>query len=263
MAEKQMKSKVYLTGDELAEHDEALRLAAEREAKHQAMIERSRRMAQADADSSDSDSSGSDSDSDAPAAEVDFAPTAARKVGGFAGGAGAWDEFLDPAAAMAGGQSFDVYVKGAFAKRVAPGGGLERWRMFPVVERKRRVDAYGEAIDVEGWLRRGVDEEDEFTKGARLAREQGLVLGKRAREDEDKVEVSLPFVFVGLVERRLTEQDQIKEPPHKYVVEHVDADLACSLFVVDMEGKTDGRAIKTILPQINPRKLVRLSFPNP
>lgn len=32
------------------------------------------------------------------------------------------------------------------------------------------------------------------------------------------------------------------------------------LFVVDMEGRTDGRALKTILPQINPRKLVRFSL---
>lgn len=33
--------------------------------------------------------------------------------------------------------------------------------------------------------------------------------------------------------------------------------LQAQLFVVDMEGLSDGRALKTILPQINPRKLVR------
>ena len=50
---------------------------------------------------------------------------------------------------------------------------------------------------------------------------------------------------------------QIKaEAPHKYIVEEVQAGLFCSLFVVDMEGASDGRALKTILPQINPRKLV-------
>ncbi|KAL8287338.1 hypothetical protein RQP46_003790 [Phenoliferia psychrophenolica] len=269
--ELQMKRKVYLEGDELAAYEEGLRLAAEREAKHQANLERSRRMAQAGADSDSDDSDGGNSSSSSASssgsgprrsrkrrggggggadddeeedqpAELDFEPkpttttTRARKVGGFAGGAGAWDEFLDLPAASAAGQSFDVYVKGAFAKR-GEAGGLQRWRMFPVVERKRRVDAYGEAIDVDGWLRRGVDDEDEFTKSARLARESGAVLGKRAREEEDKEEVKV-------------------EPPHKYVVEQVDAHLLCSLFVVDMEGKTDGRSIKTILPQINPRKLV-------
>ncbi|KAK4705180.1 cleavage and polyadenylation specificity factor subunit 2, partial [Phenoliferia sp. Uapishka_3] len=255
--ELEMKRKVYLAGEELADYEEAIRLKAEKEAKHQAMLERSRRMAQADAESdSDSDgnaSSSSNSDDEgglslsnsrrskrsrgaSEPAELDFEPSRPRKVGGFTGGAGAWDEFLDPTSVSGGGgQSFDIYVKGAFAKRAVV-GGLERWRMFPVVERKRRVDAYGEAIDVEGWLKRGVDDEDEFTKSARLAREAGLV-GKRIREEEEKVEEKV-------------------EPPHKYIVEQVDAHLLCSLFVVDMEGRTDGRAIKTILPQINPRKLV-------
>ena len=33
--------------------------------------------------------------------------------------------------------------------------------MFPVVERRQKVDGYGEVIDVDGWLRRGeaVDED--------------------------------------------------------------------------------------------------------
>ena len=66
--------------------------------------------------------------------------------------------------------------------------------MFPVVERKRRVDAYGEAIDVEGWLKRGV-EEDEFGRekvpGVTLP-----VLGKRTREEEEAEEVSWLGSFV-------------------------------------------------------------------
>jgi hypothetical protein len=37
----------------------------------------------------------------------------------------------------------------------------------------------------------------------------------------------------------------------------VEVPLQASVFVVDMEGLSDGRALKTILPQINPRKLVR------
>lgn len=56
------------------------------------------------------------------------------------------------------------------------------------------------------------------------------------------------------------------EPPHKYVVDRVEVHLQSLLFVVDMEGLSDGRALKTILPQINPRKLVRRvpspRFPN-
>lgn len=32
--------------------------------------------------------------------------------------------------------------------------------------------------------------------------------------------------------------------------------MACRLLFVDMEGLNDGRAVKTIVPQINPRKMV-------
>lgn len=32
--------------------------------------------------------------------------------------------------------------------------------------------------------------------------------------------------------------------------------LACRLLFVDMEGLNDGRAVKTIVPQVNPRKMV-------
>lgn len=37
--------------------------------------------------------------------------------------------------------------------------------------------------------------------------------------------------------------------------------LACRLLFVDMEGLNDGRAVKTIVPQVNPRKMVR-SYPS-
>ena len=33
--------------------------------------------------------------------------------------------------------------------------------------------------------------------------------------------------------------------------------LACRLFFVDLEGLNDGRAVKTIIPQVNPRKMVK------
>jgi cleavage and polyadenylation specificity factor subunit 2 len=32
--------------------------------------------------------------------------------------------------------------------------------------------------------------------------------------------------------------------------------MACRLLFVDMEGLNDGRAVKTIVPQVNPRKMV-------
>ncbi|GAA5860663.1 hypothetical protein JCM3774_006244 [Rhodotorula dairenensis] len=240
--ELEMRRKVYLEGEELEAHLAAEAEAAELLAKQQAALERSRRMMQdtADADSdSDSDSDGEGEGEAADAAqeaaadeEQKIGPARRRRIGGFTGGAGAWDEFLDAdtLAGSAGGQSFDIYVRGSYGVRSAT-GGLTRFRMFPVVERKRRVDAYGEAIDVEGWLKRG-QEDDPLAPG-------GQTLGKRAREEEPE-----------------PEPEEKPEPPHKYVVDRVEVPLQASIFVVDMEGLSDGRALKTILPQINPRKLV-------
>lgn len=184
-----MKRKVVLAGEELEAHLETERQVADREAKHQEALDRSRRMMQADADSdSDSDDSGDEDEGPQEMEVIEPGSGVRRRTGGFAGGAGAWDEFLDPSnVGGAGGQSFDVYVKGAFSKRAVVDGRetLQRYRMFPVIERKRRVDAYGEAIDVEGWLKRGV-EEDEFKVPGTVA----PVLGKRTREEEEAEEVS-------------------------------------------------------------------------
>ncbi|GAA5956213.1 hypothetical protein JCM21900_006839 [Sporobolomyces salmonicolor] len=246
--ELEMRRKVYLEGDELESHLAAEREAADLVAKQQAALERSRRMLHADAGESDSDSDPSDAEDDVAEEMIGepSAPAVRRRTGGFAGGAGAWDEFLDTdaLAGSAGGMSFDIYVKGDYGvRKVAEGTGLPRYRMFPVVERKRRVDAYGEAIDVEGWLRRGVEEDPMMATGGVVGMGKGpSVLGKRGREEEEEEE-----------EEAAAEEP---EPPHKYVVDKVEVHLQSLLFVIDMEGLSDGRALKTILPQINPRKLV-------
>ncbi|GAA6050576.1 hypothetical protein JCM3770_001470 [Rhodotorula araucariae] len=247
VVELEMRRKVYLEGDELEAHVAAEREAADLIAKQQAALERTRRMLHDDAggeSDSDSESDGEGAEGgDADAAEevgAEGAPAQRRRrIGGFTGGAGAWDEFLDAEAlaGSAGGQAFDIYVRGSYGVR-SGGSGLQRYRMFPVVERRRRVDAYGEAIDVEGWLRRG-QEEDPLAPGA-----DQQALGKRAREDEPE-----------------PEPEEKPEPPHKYVVDRVEVHLQSLLFVVDMEGLSDGRALKTILPQINPRKLVIVDGP--
>ena len=51
-------------------------------------------------------------------------------------------------------------------------------------------------------------------------------------------------------------QKAIREPPSKFVTTTVEVQLACRLLFVDMEGLNDGRAVKTIVPQVNPRKMV-------
>jgi cleavage and polyadenylation specificity factor subunit 2 len=185
-----MKRKVILQGLELEDYLEAERIAAELEAKREALLERSRRMMQEDAESdSDSDADGSDTEVAAPTQDSKMDGTGARRrFGGFTGGAGAWDEFLDPLSLQgSSGQSFDVYVEGAYSKRVGGEGreAMGRFRMFPVVERKRRVDVYGEAIDVEGWLRRGVEDQSFKPVIAPVA------VVKRVREEDEEVQVSI------------------------------------------------------------------------
>lgn len=177
-----------MEGEELEAHLAAEREAADLIVKQQAALERSRRMLHVDGDASDSDSDASDAEEDVAeemavdgeGGELKVAPIR-RRTGGFTGGVGAWDEFLDEDALVgqARGVSFDIYVRGEYGvRKLTDGNGLPRYRMFPVVERKRRVDAYGESIDVEGWLKRGVDE-DPLTQRAKQ------VLGKRTREEEE------------------------------------------------------------------------------
>lgn len=36
----------------------------------------------------------------------------------------------------------------------------------------------------------------------------------------------------------------------------VEIQLACRLLFIDMDGLNDGRAVKSIVPQVNPRKMV-------
>lgn len=46
------------------------------------------------------------------------------------------------------------------------------------------------------------------------------------------------------------------ESPTKYTSSEEKLHIRCQLRYVDLEGLSDGRSIKTILPQIAPRKLV-------
>ncbi len=55
--------------------------------------------------------------------------------------------------------SFDIYLKGNVSKATSffktLGGQSQRFRTFPYVEKKRKVDEYGEIIDVSMWMQKG------------------------------------------------------------------------------------------------------------
>jgi len=151
-----MKSKVPLQGAELEAHLQKERAVKEKEAAHQAAMARNQRMLEADEDESDSDS----------------------------------DEEEDEVEQVLGGDSMDISIdesgsdnrvgrrrngeknadgtdwtmdgdEGLTKQLLSYGGQTQRFRMFPYVEKKRRVDEYGETVDVGMWLRKGkVLEED-------------------------------------------------------------------------------------------------------
>ena len=77
--------------------------------------------------------------------------------------------------------SFDIYVKGQ-QTRLQRGGEATRFRMFPYVERRgRKIDGYGEGLDLGLWLRKGreIAEEGET---------QEVKEAKSRRAEEEKVD---------------------------------------------------------------------------
>ncbi|KAH9849995.1 beta-lactamase-like protein [Lenzites betulinus] len=259
----EMHSKVPLQGAELEEFLAKERALREKEAVQQAALARSQRMLEADEGQSDSDSDSDNDSDDSEENEVERTlgddlmdttdevkraregPNASsrsgtkRKRGDGGGGDGAdWALGNDPDDGVTR-ISFDIYLKGHVAKTTSffksAEGQTQRFRMFPYVEKKRKVDEYGETVDVGMWLRKGrVLEEDAEDEEAKEAR-------RRKEEEEAK---KAP-----------------REPPSKFVTSIAEVQLACRLFFVDLEGLNDGRAVKTIVPQVNPRKMILIHAP--
>lgn len=192
----QVDRKVLLEGDELQAFLDAERHAREKQLAYKAAQERSRRMLEAD-DLEDSDTDDEDEDDDAEQGEGDAvgmdeeAKAGQIALSGVPGatavGAGGLMETDDFRTA-----SFDIYVKGqqmrttsffgAGANAAAGGAsGGTRFRMFPFVERKmRKVDVYGEQLDVGAWIRKGREIEEEVeSPEVREAK-------RRKKEEEEK-----------------------------------------------------------------------------
>ncbi|ORX40182.1 putative cleavage and polyadenylation specificity factor subunit [Kockovaella imperatae] len=211
----EMDTKVPLSGAELEAHLEAEREQKEKEAAHQAALARSRRMLEADDLDTDSESGSDDDEFGGTEGMLITRPTEAETE----------DKMQ---------MSFDIFVKGQ-QMRVGRGnqaGEMTRFRMFPHLEKKgRKVDAFGEGIDVGSWIRRGKEiEEEGETQEVRDAK-------KRKIEEEEK-------------------KKEPPEPPSKFVNEIVTVSLHASVFFVDMDGLHDGQAIKTIIGDLQPRKII-------
>ncbi len=85
--------------------------------------------------------------------------------------------------------SYDIYIKGNSSKATSffksTEGQVQRFRMFPYVEKKRRMDEYGEMVDVGMWLRRGkaLEEDAETEEMKELKRQNAEEESKVPRQD--------------------------------------------------------------------------------
>ncbi|KAI7888717.1 beta-lactamase-like protein [Mucor mucedo] len=193
--------RVPLEGAELQEYEAAQRAKQERDAAQAAMIARSKTIIEED----ESDSS-----------DIDDV-----------------DENMEDLLT----KQFDLYVRdagksGGFFKQA------QSYRMFPYLEKRKKIDDYGEAIQVEHYMKASDFERIEQEK---KSLGEGANFGK---EDEMQVDIDEHF-FLGR-----------DDTPTKYTSSDETLHIKCQLRYVDLEGLSDGRSIKTILPQIAPRKLI-------
>ncbi|WFD29973.1 hypothetical protein MSPP1_000987 [Malassezia sp. CBS 17886] len=221
----ELRRKVRLTGDELREHVERAQQAAAAAAPPTAPT-RARPRREADEDGDSSASSGDESADDAVADEGGGPGsrllTSTRDIA---------PDRLGAAHDGAAEVSFDIFVRGAAGEAHGAHGGVQHFRMFPLVERKRKVDGYGESIDNTRWLSR-----------------------RRRLEAEQEAQLD-PHVGAARARGR-AEKERAAQPPSKYVCETLCAAVRCHVLYVDLEGLNDGRALKTLLPQLQPRRLV-------
>ena len=188
----QLKSKVPLQGAELEEFLAKERAAKEKEAAEEAARARTQLMLEADEVESDSDESDEEEAVEATLRDemmVDSEgdPTAMS----FEPGAGQrkrktretdYGEFVVETEDGNTKQmvSYDIFLKGNVSKTTSffktDNNQQQRFRMFPYIERKRRFDSYGEALDVGMWLRKGrvfeEEAESEETKNAKRKKEE-------------------------------------------------------------------------------------------
>jgi cleavage and polyadenylation specificity factor subunit 2 len=206
-----MCSKVPLQGAELDEFLQKERAEKEKEAAYKAATARNQRMLEADEDADESDSDdGSDSDEeneveralaggDSMDTSEDPPPGGGKRKktggGGRVGGAGGGDDWggMDADDGFSKQLSFDIYLKGNVSKATSffksADGQTQRFRMFPYIEKKRRVDEYGETIDVGMWLRtsKAFAEADGDSKDR-----------KKDVEDEKKVASLYQWIYFGI-----------------------------------------------------------------
>ncbi|CAG8667410.1 18459_t:CDS:10 [Dentiscutata erythropus] len=133
-------------------------------------------------------------------------------------------------------KQFDLYVRdatkyGGFFKQT------QSYLMFPYVEKRKRYDDYGEIIQVDQFAR-GIGDENAG---------DGDVNGDKADMNSDKDEFDREDSTNTFPESNV---------PTKYVSYEQEIKFQCQVRFIDLEGTNDGRSLKTIVPQVQPRKLI-------
>lgn len=184
--------------------------AKEREAAQRAALLRSQQMLEADEGDSENESDRDEDDEDEMAVDAalrgddDDMDTGDVDAGMRSVKTGPSQEWSLEDADSSRQLSFDIYLKGNVSKATSffksSSGMTQRFRMYPYVEKsssgvKRRVDEYGETLDIGMWLRRGramdEDAESEEVKEA-----------KRKKREEEEAKVSaecIPVVTALLI----------------------------------------------------------------
>lgn len=196
-----MKSKIPLQGSELEGHLRNARAVKEKEAAEEAALALTQRMLEADEEDSETDESDDedlvertlvdamDTAGDGDTAPVFAEPGAAlgRRRGRTAADTGDWAMETED-----GGTkqmiSYDIFLKGNVSKTSSffksENTQAQRFRMFPYIERKRRVDSYGEVVDVGMWLRKGkaLEEDAESAESKEAKRLKDLEEDRKVRK---------------------------------------------------------------------------------
>ncbi|RGB38277.1 beta-lactamase-like protein [Rhizophagus diaphanus] len=129
---------------------------------------------------------------------------------------------------------FDLYVRdatklGGFFKQT------QSYLMFPYIEKRKRYDEYGEIIQADQFRNKGIEGLGHVIDG-----ESGDRMEDDNIDDSDKADQSTADSNV----------------PTKYVYYDENIHFQCQLRYIDLEGTNDGRSLKTIVPQVQPRKLI-------
>ncbi|KAG4303863.1 hypothetical protein PORY_002717 [Pneumocystis oryctolagi] len=134
----------------------------------------------------------------------------------------------------------DLYLQTNEMKKMSP-----RSKMFPTIEKRRKFDDFGEIIVPEKFLR--ITEEDlELNINNELNKPISNVTKKRK--------------WSGVSNNmQIKDTDKDINIPSKMVITEEEIAIKCSVRYIDMEGLHDGKSLKTIIPMINPRKLVLIN----